>query len=117
MAEGIRGLLRGSKDAALGYTARSFFNTRLHGIGEMTEFSIDTKSRTFRLRLDLVGETEPIEINVGRYELKRRGDETSLKVLDATASRPWLAEALRQFVVGRSFTVPAGMEVVLKLLT
>ena len=83
----------------------------------MTEFSIDTKNRAFRLRLDLLGEVEPIEIHVRRYELKRRGEETALKIVDATASRPWLAEALRQFAVGQSFTIPAKMGAVLKLLT
>jgi hypothetical protein len=117
MPETVRGLLRGSKDAALAYTARTFFNTRIRGIGEMTELSIDTKNRAFRLRLELLGEAEPIEIHVRKYELKTRGEETELKIVDATASRPWLAEALRQFAVGRSITIPATMGTVLKLLT
>ena len=113
----VRDLLRGSKDAALAYTARTFFNTKLRGIGEMTELSIDTKKRVVRLRLDLVGETEPVEIEIRRYELKQRGEEGVLKIVDATASRPWLAEALRQFAVGHTFVVPAKIGAVLKLLT
>lgn len=113
----LRRVLRGSKDAALGFGARAYVNSRLRGIGEMTELSIDTKKRAFRVRLDLVGETRPIEIHVEKYELKQAGAATRLKVVEATASRPWLTEALQQFVVGRSFTIPARAGAVLKLLT
>ena len=83
----------------------------------MTELSVDTKKRAFRLRLDLVGEAEPIEIHVKKYELKQRGARAMLKVVDATASRQWMTAALRQFVVGHSFRIPANAGAVLKLLT
>jgi hypothetical protein len=116
VTEQLRGLLRGSKDAAIAFGARAFFNNRLHGIGEMTELSIDTKKRTLRVRLDLLGEPEPIEIHVHEYRLKRAGEVTMVKVIEATASRPWLAEVLRQFVVGRSFAIPPQAAAALSLL-
>ena len=113
----IRDLLRGSKDAALAITARTVFNTRYRRIGEMTELSVDTKKQSLRLRLDLVGEAEPIEIHVTKYTLDQKGDDARLTIVDATASRKWLAEALREFVVGRSFSIPAKAGAVLNLLT
>ena len=117
VTEQVRGLLRGSKDAALAFGARTFFNTRLRRIGEMTELSIDTKKRAIRVRLDLAGEATPIEIHVKKYELKRSGTGSRLTIVDATASREWLDEALREFVVGRSYTIPASAGAVLKLLS
>ena len=113
----IRGLLRESKDAALALGARTYFNTRLRRIGEMTELSIDTKKRAVRVRLDLVGEETPVEIHVKKYDLKQTGNGTKLTIVEATASREWLAEALREFVVGRSFVLPASAGAVLKLLS
>lgn len=83
----------------------------------MTELSIDTKKKTVRLRLELLGEAEPIEVQVTKYSLKQKGDETRLVVEEATASREWLAVALREFVVGQSVPVPAKAGVLLKLLT
>jgi hypothetical protein len=83
----------------------------------MTELTIDTEKRTIRVRLDLSGEAERIEIHVDKYKLERNGDVTRLKILDATASRPWITEALREFVVGRSFEIPSAAGAVLKLLT
>lgn len=83
----------------------------------MTEFSIDTKKKTLRLRLELLGEAEPVEVQITKYALKGRGDETRLTIEEATASREWLAVALREFVVGQSFPIPAKASVLLKLLT
>jgi hypothetical protein len=108
--------LRGSKDAALAYTARTLFNTRFSRIGEMTEFSVDTKNQAFRVQLDLIGESEPIEIHVRKYSLERKGNNVTLIVDDATASRKWLSEVLREFVVGRRFPIPATAGAILKLL-
>ena len=112
----MREMLRGSKDAALGFAARTAFNTRFSRIGNMTELTVDTKNKSVRLRVDLVGESEAIEIQVAKYSLERRGDDVMVTVHDVTASRKWLAEALREFVVGRSFTIPPGAGAVLKLL-
>jgi len=83
----------------------------------MTELSIDTKNKTVRVRLDLLGEAEPIEVQVTKYSIKQEGEQTSLIVEEATASREWMKVALREFVVGQSFPVPAKAGVVLKLLT
>ena len=113
---GVRNLLRGSKDAALAFAARTFFNTKFRGVGEMTEFSIDTKTRSIHARLELVGEVEPIEIHVGKYELGQRGDQVTITVVDVATSRQWLTEVLRAFVIGKSFTIPPQAGTVLKLL-
>jgi hypothetical protein len=113
----LRRALRGSKDAALAFGARTYFNNRLRRIGELTELSIDTKKRALEVRLDLLGEAAPIAIHVNKYDLKQRGTATTLMIVEATASREWLAEALREFVIGRSFKLPASAGAVLKLLT
>ncbi len=82
----------------------------------MTELSIDTKKKTVRLRLELLGEAEPVEVQITKYSLKNKGEEARLVIEDATASREWLAVALREFVVGQSFPVSAKAGVLLKLL-
>jgi len=109
--------LRRSKDGALAFSARTYFNNKLRRIGEMTELSIDTKKRTIHVRLELRGEAAPIEIHVNKYDLKKSGSAMTLTIVEATASREWLAEALREFVRGRSFTLPANAGAVLTLLT
>lgn len=113
----VRGFLHRSKDATLAFTARIAINTKLRSIGEMTELSIDTKKRRVRIRLELVGEKEPIDIEILRYNLKSKGETTHITVEEATASREWLNVALREFVVGQELPIPTKAGVLLKLFT
>jgi len=69
------------------------------------------------LRLVLLGETKPIDIHVTEYSVVSRGEAATLTIVGATASRRWLAAALREFVVGRRFDIPANAGAILKLLT
>ncbi|MFL6599429.1 MAG: hypothetical protein ACJ8KF_15920, partial [Chthoniobacterales bacterium] len=89
----------------------------LKGIGEMTELSIDTKKRRVRVRLELLGEAEPIEVEITKYSLKNKESAARLTIEEATASREWLNVALREFVVGRTIDIPAKAGTLLKLLT
>ena len=83
----------------------------------MTELSIDTKNKRVRVRLELLGEKEPIEVEILRYSLKEKGETTYITIEEATASREWLTVALREFVVGQDVTVPPKAAALLKLLT
>ncbi len=113
----MRAFLRRSKEATLAFTARVAVNSNLKGIGEMTELSIDTKKRRVRVRLELVGEAEPIEVEITKYNLKNEESGARLTIEEATASREWVAVALREFVVGRTIEIPAKAGALLKLLT
>ena len=115
--KGIQTFLRRSKDATLGFTTRLAINTKLRGIGEMTELSIDTKKKRVRVRLELVGEKEPINVEIIRYSLKVKGESTRITIEEATSSRQWLTVALREFIVGQDLAVPAKAAVLLQLLT
>lgn len=65
----------------------------------------------------LVGESEPIEIEISRYNLNGKGDQLQLTVEAATTSREWVSAALREFVVGREFSIPKPAGAFLKLLS
>ena len=101
----------------MAFAVRFATNTKLRSIGEMTELSIDTKTKRVRVRLELLGEKEPIEVEILRYTLKEKGETTYITIEEATSSREWLTVALREFVVGEDLAIPAKAGVVLKLLT
>ena len=113
----LRDVLHRSKDATLAFTVRLATNIKLRLIGEMTELSIDTKTKRVRVRLELLGEKEPIEVEILRYTLKEKGDTTYITIEEATSSREWLTVAMREFVVGQDLAIPAKAGAVLKLLT
>jgi len=101
----------------LAFTARVAINTKLRSVGEMTELSIDTKNKKVRVRLELLGETEPIDVDILRYSLKEKDETTYITIDEVTSSREWLTIALREFVVGQDLAIPAKAGAILKLLT
>ena len=113
----LRNVLHRSKDATLAFALRRATNANLRSIGEMTELSIDTKTKRVRVRLELLGEKEPIDVEILRYSLKEKGETTYITIEEVTSSREWLAVALREFVVGQDLAIPARAGAVLKLLT
>ena len=56
----------------------------------MTELSIDTKKRRIRVRLELLGEAEPIEVEITKYNLKNKDSGARMTIEEATASREWM---------------------------
>jgi hypothetical protein len=70
-----------------------------------------------RLELHLVGEVAPIAINIRKFAVRHKKRASSFSIVDASASRRWLDAALREFVVGRSFTIPRSAATALELLT
>lgn len=112
----LRTVLHRSKDATLAFAVRLATNAKLRLIGEMTELSIDTKTKRVRARVELLGEKEPIEVEILRYTLKEKGETTYITIEEATSSREWLTVALREFVVGQDLAIPPKAGVVLKLL-
>jgi len=113
----LRNVLHRSKDATLAFTTRVAINIKLRSIGEMTELSVDTKNRRVRVRLELLGEKEPIDVEILHYSLKKKGEATRITIEEATSSREWLTAAMREFVVGQDLAIPAKAAAVLKLLT
>jgi hypothetical protein len=101
----------------LAFSARLAINAKLGFIGEMTELSIDTNNKRVRARLELLGEKEPIDVEILRYSLKEKGETTYISIEEATSSREWVTVALREFVVGQDLALPAKAAALLKLLT
>ena len=51
------------------------------------------------------------------YSLKVKDESTHITIEEVTSSRQWLTVALREFIVGQDFAVPAKAVVLLQLLT
>jgi hypothetical protein len=60
-----------------------------------------TQKRRIRVRLELLGEPEPIEVKITKYNLKNKNSGARLTIEGATASVEWLAVGSREFVIGQ----------------
>jgi len=113
---GINDFLRGSKDAMIAAGVRSFFNSKYGRFGQISDVSVDTSKREIRVRLELIGESTPIEIQVTNYSIQQQDTRTTLMIGDAIASREWITELLRELVIGRTFVLPERAAGMVKLL-
>jgi hypothetical protein len=68
----------------------------LEPYGCLTELVIDAKSKSLSLKLELKGESQPLEIRVKQYQLIERGEETFLELGEIATSREWLDTLLRE---------------------
>jgi hypothetical protein len=109
--------MRGSKDAALAFAIRGMLNARFGALGEISDVSLDTRHRCAQLRLVLLGESKPIDVDVREYDVDHVGEENWLTIGNAVASRQWLSAALHQFAVGRRFHISSRAAAALRLLT
>ena len=95
---------------------RGLLNPRLSAFGEITDLSLDSSRRRARVRFALRGESDPIDINIRKYDIDHGDKGDWLIVVDAVASREWMTAALHQFVVGRRFHVSPKAGMALRLL-
>ena len=96
-----------AKDALTSSTARKFINGKIERYGEVQNLQIDSKRKTVTIVCDLIGETEPIQVTVGKYVIEGSGGTDYVRATGITASRPWISKLLEDFVEGRRFEVPS----------
>ena len=116
VAGAFHDLMRGSKDGVLAFGLRKLLNSRLGAIGTVTDLRLDTSRRRARIEMALRGERGAIDVADVAYDIRHVDGSDWLTLVDATASREWVAAALKQFAVGRSFHLPAAAARALRLL-
>lgn len=109
--------LRRGKDAAIETAARIALNSRLSGIAEISELSLDTERHCVRAVVQLCGEPGPLDVDVQRYRLRMQNETPQIAIDEVTASREWLQNALHQFMVGRWIEIPQAAKTALEMLT
>ena len=102
-------MLHHFKDAAFSFAARSALNLKLHGIGELTDLKVDTKTNSLWLEMKLVGEPHPVDIHVRKYRVHSE-PEPQVVIEEVVASRDWVTGALGKFIVDRPFAIPGLLE-------
>jgi len=100
-------------DSALALGAREYFNRRHGAWGMMTALQIDTKNRKAILDLKLNGETQPLHVNVERFEISTAGGKTFIEITGINTSREWLTVLARDLLKGKKWEVPEAVSAVL----
>ncbi|MRI58620.1 MAG: hypothetical protein C6H99_03830 [Epsilonproteobacteria bacterium] len=104
------------KDKTIAYTLKSFFNLQIKEYGQLLNLQIDSKSKRIKMELMLAGEKEPIEVEIGSYEIREREGKHYILIKNLKASREWIDMLARSYLDGYCIEIPAQLAKALKLI-
>lgn len=78
------------KDKGLAAALKAALNEACRSYGTVTDIAVDTRAKTLRLTLDLVGEREPVELFLERYEVLETREGALLRFGTLRCSRLWV---------------------------
>ncbi len=107
------GMFAAARDALTSRTARSYLQPKIAAYATIERLGLDSAARRLELEVRLLGETEPLAVTVEGYRLGGTAEARTVEITAVTASRPWVAAALRTHVQGRTFPVPAWLAALL----
>ena len=73
------------------------FNITMERYAQMLKLDINSEDKSIELEVLLRGESAPLKIHIGHYEIMT-GDESGIKVSQIHTSREWMTEMIQAFV-------------------
>jgi hypothetical protein len=81
-------------------------NSLLQPYGQATSLKLNSSDKSAAVVLNLKGESQPVEIQLTRYELQREGEKVYLIIQSATTSREWLTTLAREHLLNKKLELP-----------
>ena len=113
MLSSFANALTALKERAIEAAVKRLINRKIEAFGSVTSLQIDSKQRTIAAQLALKGETQPIVIKVGSYEVIQEHGAAFISFQNLHASKEWINSVLNEYVAGRRFKVPEVLRMAL----
>jgi hypothetical protein len=84
--------------------------------GEVIEFCLQPEKREIHLKILLVGEKEPIDVDILGYELIENAENTCILIKKCTTSREWMNVLAEKFLCGKELPIPKNNFTLLKTI-
>ncbi len=95
------------KNKALAGVLGPLVDSALSRYGRVTELKINSESRMITLNLLLKGESQPLHIEIVRWDVIHDNDTPSLVVHEISVSKEWLHQLALDLVIGRPISIPS----------
>jgi len=95
-----------SKDATNSALFKTIINTAIKSYGSVIAFKIDSKDKSFLMELMLKGETQPVRIEITRYEFKRHDEKSFVIIYNLKANREWMQTVMEFALLNKEFELP-----------
>ena len=84
----------------------AFIEKKLGDAGTVKTLDLDKQNRQIRLVLEMVGETEPVEVELLNYSLAQDGNRTRLCFGEVRVSRAWMQSLLNRYFPEPALVIP-----------
>ena len=81
-------------------------NSLLKPYGQATSLRLNSSEKSAAITLALKGESQPVEINIGKYELIPEGGKVYLILHAVTTSREWLTTLAQEHLINKKLELP-----------
>ena len=105
-------LFSGIRDATIQMEVKRRVRNETSAITDMKNLEIDSKQKSFSLKLELAGESEALAVT-GNYSIVLENGKTFFSAADIKTSKEWLTILAVEFVEGRKFEVPSFVRIFL----
>jgi len=84
----------------------SVINPLIKDYGEIIEFCLKPETREIHLKVLLIGEKEPIDVDITGYDLVEDAENPCIVIKKCTTSRKWLTTLSEKFLCGKKLPIP-----------
>jgi hypothetical protein len=109
-------MFKSLKDKTVSFGLRQVINLKIKEYGEMLKLNLDSANKTIDLELMLLGEKEPLEVNVGNYEIIHKDGKEYLSAKNITTSREWINIVAKNFLENQEIEIPKNIADTLKII-
>ena len=104
------------KDAALSKGIRIAINSQIKEYGSMLKLNLNSQEKSIDIEVLLEGESEPLSVHIGKYELAEEHGVHFLKIHDVLTSRAWINTVASNYLEGKKFEIPPEYARMLKII-
>jgi hypothetical protein len=108
------GIFSSFKDNLSSFSGEQIIKKAVERYGVLQDFKINSSLKTMYLKVLLMGEKEPVEINIDKYTVTDEYGSTYVKVYDVKTSRPWMTRLAEDFLTKEKFEIPENYSSIAK---
>lgn len=82
----------------------------------MLQFKLNPEQKSVEMEVMLKGEAEPLNIKIGRYEIKSEDGKSHLELHDIKTSREWIDIVAKKYIENRKIDVPSNFVELMEIL-
>jgi len=94
----------------------TFINFKIQRVGHMLNLKIDPDNKSIKLSILLLGEDEPLDIDIKSYELIEENNKSYIKINDVETSKTWMNILILEFVENNKIEISNKISKLLKII-